>query len=84
MTASDVGMPIETAAQFSLTVVEVKSSDLPQANDPIELAHGLAIGRLRTEGIAGSKDMTCIKTDPESLGILHTIQDLSQVFEPMA
>ena len=81
---ADVLVPIDSAAQLALAVVEVKGFHELDADGAIELAHRGSIFLLRMQRVAGGKDVARVEAHAHAIRIFRALQDRGQVLEPPA
>lgn len=77
-------MSVNPRPTFAPAVIEMKCFDLLRSDNVVELPHGGSIFLLRSQRVTGGKDVTRIKTDPESLGRPDAFEQRGEMFEAPA
>src|SRR5207249_1510382 len=80
---SDVGVPVDAAADVFLAVVYVKRADPLDADQPVEPSHRLPVTRFVADIVACGEQMACVQAESEPVPGADPVQNCSQMFEPV-
>lgn len=81
VTAADVGVAIDAAAEGFFRVVEVQGAELLEADGAVELAEGVAVVAGGVEAVSGGEDVAGVDADAEAVGIADGVENLGEVLE---
>jgi len=73
--SANMGMTVHATPQFALRVIQVDAFDVVEADDTIELSHGLFVGLPAPDLVPCGKEMSCVHADADAFPSRRALPD---------